>query len=211
MTLSKTLQAKISKDKEIETYIKLLQENQTEIFMYNYNLNYNSAMESKKMDLKTYIDDYHPYLAVDDDLVQRIFDRWLPAAIQSYLIDLVTGNAVKDLILIADIQSIVDEIEEQLENTDEDDIQKVKSFTTLFQGPVVVEKNVIAVLGFPYNGYIVRRAAGIPRYLPTKDELVKAIQCLAEDQFASQMMEYYRRYHAGNEVRGPQFIMTHIF
>jgi hypothetical protein len=127
MTLSKTLQAKISKDKEIEKYIKLLQENQTEIFMYNYNLNYNSAMESKKMDLKTYIDEYHPYLAVDDDLVQRIFDRWLPASIQSYLIDLVTGNAVKDLILIADIQSIVDEIEEQLENTDEDDIQKINA------------------------------------------------------------------------------------
>ena len=27
-----------------------------------------------------------------------------------------------------------------------------KNFTTLFQGPVVVEKKVIAVLGFPYNG-----------------------------------------------------------
>ena len=33
---------------------------------------------------------------------------------------------------------------------DQDDIKKVKSFTTLFQGPVVVEKKVIAVLGFPY-------------------------------------------------------------
>ena len=30
---------------------------------------------------------------------------------------------------------------------DQDDIQKVKSFTTLFHGPVVVEKEVIAVLG----------------------------------------------------------------
>jgi hypothetical protein len=36
---------------------------------------------------------------------------------------------------------------------------------------VVVEKKVIAVLRFPYNGHIVRRAAGVPRYLPTKDEL----------------------------------------
>jgi hypothetical protein len=86
---------------------------------------------------------------------------------------------------------------------DQDDIQNVKSFTTLFQGPVVVEKKVIAVLGFPYNGYIVRRAAGVPRYLPTKDELVKAIQFLPEDQFAAQMIEYYRKYHAGKEVRGP--------
>ena len=62
---------------------------------------------------------------------------------------------------------------------------------------MVVEKEVIAVLGFPYNGYIVRRAAGVPRYLPAKDELVKAIQFLPEDQFAVQMLEYYRRYHAG--------------
>ena len=29
---------------------------------------------------------------------------------------------------------------------------KEMSFTTLFQGPVVVEKKVIAVLGFPYHG-----------------------------------------------------------
>ncbi len=50
--------------------------------------------------------------------------------------------------------------------TNQDDIQKVKSVTTLFQGPVVVEKKVIAVLGYPYNGYIVRRASGVPRYLP---------------------------------------------
>ena len=78
-----------------------------------------------------------------------------------------------------------------------------KSFTTLFEGPVVVEKKVISVLGFPYHGYIVRRAAGVPRYLPTKDELSKAIQFLPEDQFAAQMMDYYRRYHARNEVRGP--------
>ena len=40
---------------------------------------------------------------------------------------------------------------------------------------MVVEKKVIAVLGFPYNGYVVRRAAGVLRYQPTKDELVKAI------------------------------------
>ena len=86
---------------------------------------------------------------------------------------------------------------------DQDDIQNVKSFTTLFQGPVVVEKKVIAVLGFPYNGYIVRRAAGVPRYLPTKDELVKATQFLPDDQFAAQMIEYYRKYHSGNEVRRP--------
>ena len=77
-----------------------------------------------------------------------------------------------------------------------------KSFTTLFQGPVIVEKKVIAVLGFPYNGYIVRRAGGVPRHLPTKDELCSAIQFLPEDQFVAQMMEYYRRFHQSKEVRG---------
>ena len=76
-----------------------------------------------------------------------------------------------------------------------------KSFTTLFEGPVVVEKKVISVLGFPYHGYIVRRAAGVPRYLPTKDELSKAIQFLPEDQFVGQMMEYYRKFHHSKEVR----------
>ena len=86
---------------------------------------------------------------------------------------------------------------------DQDDIQKLKSFTTLFQGPLVVEKKVIAVLGFSYNGYIVRRVADVLRYLPTKDEFVKAIQFLPEDQFAAQMIDYHRKYHAGKEVRGP--------
>ena len=78
---------------------------------------------------------------------------------------------------------------------------KEMSFTTMFHGPVVVEKKVIAVLGFPYHGYIVRRAGGVPRCLPTKDELSKAIHFLPEDQFVDQMREYYKRYHVGNEVK----------
>lgn len=93
---------------------------------------------------------------------------------------------------------------------DQDDNRQEKSFSTLFQGPVVVESKVIAVLGFPYRGYIVRRAAGVPRCLPTKDELVKSIQFLPEDQFVSQMMEYYRRYHVGKEVRGPVQYESHL-
>ena len=59
---------------------------------------------------------------------------------------------------------------------------------------------MIVVLGFHYHGYIVRRVAGVLRYLPTKDGLAKAIQFLPEDLFAAQIMEYYRRYHAGKEV-----------
>ena len=75
------------------------------------------------------------------------------------------------------------------------------SFTTLFNGPVVVEKKTVVVMGFPYLGNIVRRAGVIPRYLPTKDELSKAIQFLPQDQFIDQMKEYYRRYHVGTKVR----------
>ena len=59
---------------------------------------------------------------------------------------------------------------------------------------MVVEKKLITSLGFPYKGYIVRRAAGVPRYLPTNNELVKAIKFLPDDLFAAHMMEYYRRY-----------------
>ena len=66
---------------------------------------------------------------------------------------------------------------------------------------MVVEKNVIAVMGIPYKGYIVRRAAGLPRYLPTKDGLSKPIQCITKEEFVSQMLVYYSKYHAGNEVR----------
>ena len=78
---------------------------------------------------------------------------------------------------------------------------KEMTFDTLFKGPVVVEKKVIAVLGFPYYGYIVRRAGGVPRCLPTKDELSKAIQFIPGDRFVDQMRVYYKRYHVGNEVK----------
>ena len=70
------------------------------------------------------------------------------------------------------------------------DSGKEMSFDTLFKGPVVVEKKVIAVLGFLYHGYIVRSAGGAPRCLPTKDELSKANQFLPEDQFLDQMRVY---------------------
>ena len=66
---------------------------------------------------------------------------------------------------------------------------------------MVVKRKMIAVLGIPYQGYIVRRACGIPRYLPTKDELSKVIEFLPEDQFVDQTKEYYRRYHVATEVR----------
>ena len=61
------------------------------------------------------------------------------------------------------------------------DNQMEMNFTTLFNCPVVVEKKLVAVLGFPYQGYIVRGAGGIPRYLPTKDKFSKAIQFLPQD------------------------------
>ncbi len=90
-----------------------------------------------------------------------------------------------------------------------DDINKEMSFTTLFNGPVVVEKKTIVVMGFPYLGNIVRRAGVIPRYLPTKDELSKDIQFLPQDQFIAKMQEYYRRYHIETEVVGTEVRTEH--
>ena len=90
-----------------------------------------------------------------------------------------------------------------------DDINKEMSFTTLFNGPVVVEKQTIVVMGFPYLGNIVRRAGVIPRYLPTKDELSKDIQFLPQDRFIAKMQEYYRRYHIETEVVGTEVRTEH--
>ena len=90
-----------------------------------------------------------------------------------------------------------------------DDINKEMSFTTLFNGPVVVEKKTVVVMGFPYQGNVVRRAGVIPRYLPTKDELSKDIQFLPQDQFIAKMQEYYRRSHIGTEVVGTEVITEH--
>ena len=90
-----------------------------------------------------------------------------------------------------------------------DDINKEMSFTTLFNGPVVVEKKKIVVMGFPYLGNIVRRAGVIPRYLPTKDELSKDIQFLPQEQFIAKMQEYYRRYHIETEVVGTEVRTEH--
>jgi hypothetical protein len=56
-------------------------------------------------------------------------------------------------------------------------------------------------MGIPYKGYIVRRADGLPKYLPTKYKLSKSIQYLPKDEFLSQMLVFYSKYHAGNEVR----------
>ncbi len=49
-----------------------------------------------------------------------------------------------------------------------DDNQSEMSFTALFNGPVFVEKKMIAVLGFSCQWCIVRSTGDIPRYLPTK-------------------------------------------
>ena len=66
---------------------------------------------------------------------------------------------------------------------------------------MVVEKKVIAFMGIPYKDYIVGRAAGLPNYFPTKDELSKSIQYLPKEKFVSQMPEYCSKYHAGIQVR----------
>lgn len=60
---------------------------------------------------------------------------------------------------------------------------------------------MITAMGFPHHGYSVRRAAGDPICLPTKDELAKSIQFLHEDHFVPKIKQYYHMYHVGKEVR----------
>ena len=132
MLLPKKLQERIKNDKELESLINEIK-NEKQEYVFKYKLNYDSVMETKTLSLKEYVTEYHPYLAVDEDLVQRIFERWKDIAIQSYLIDLVTGNAVKDLILIADIQEIINEIENQLEIIEEDEIVKINALNESYE------------------------------------------------------------------------------
>ncbi len=49
-----------------------------------------------------------------------------------------------------------------------------------------------------------RRAGGIPRYLPIKDELSKAIQFLPQDQFVAHE-GILQKIHIGTEVRTKLF------
>jgi hypothetical protein len=74
----------------------------------SYTINYPTTMLPADMTIGYWVEEIQPYLTVDEDLIQRIFEEWTFAKIESYLKRLVTGNAVTSTFIIADIQSIHD-------------------------------------------------------------------------------------------------------
>jgi len=87
----------------------------------NYIINPATKLRAGKMTIEYYINNIQPYVTCDEELVQRIFDPWVMKTIQSYLLDLVSGNSVKDLLLLADIDSIKNKLEYELNQWEEDD------------------------------------------------------------------------------------------
>ena len=67
------------------------------------------------MTIRKYVEEFQPYITVDEELIQRLYDPWVMKSIQSYLADLVSGNAVKDILLIADIKSIINQLNYELQ------------------------------------------------------------------------------------------------
>ena len=99
--------------------------------MPKYEINPATRLKAGKMPIKHYIESVQPYVTCDEELVQRIFDPWVMKTIQSYLLDLVSGNSVKDLLLLADIETIKNQLEYELnqwkEDKDGEEIQKALS------------------------------------------------------------------------------------
>jgi len=88
--------------------------------MPKYKINPATKLKAGKMPIKHYIESVQPYVTCDEELVQRIFDPWVMKTIQSYLLDLVSGNSVKDLLLLADIEAIKSQLEYELNQWKED-------------------------------------------------------------------------------------------
>jgi hypothetical protein len=80
-----------------------------------YSITPRTILKAEGMTIRKYLKDYQPYITVDEELIQRLYEPWVMKSIQSYLLDLVSGNAVKDLLLIADIESIVNQINYELQ------------------------------------------------------------------------------------------------
>jgi len=99
----------------------------------SYTVNYPTTMIPADMTIGYWVEHIQPYLMVDEDLIQRIFEEWTFQKIESYLKRLITGNAVTSTFIIADIQSIHDilygEYEEVMdEDTKESIAENIKYF-----------------------------------------------------------------------------------
>ena len=93
-----------------------------------YTINPKTILKAVRMNIKEYVDDIQPFVTVDEELIQRLYEPWVMKAIQSYLVDLVSGNAVKDLLLIANLKSIISQIQLEydllVERDEDEDAQK---------------------------------------------------------------------------------------
>jgi hypothetical protein len=90
----------------------------------SYTINYPTTMLPADMTIGYWVEEIQPYLTVDEDLIQRIFEEWTFLKIESYLKRLVTGNAVTSTFIIADIQSIHDILCGEYEEVMDDDTKE---------------------------------------------------------------------------------------
>jgi len=90
----------------------------------SYTINYPTTMLPADMTIGYWVENIQPYLTVDEDLIQRIFEEWTFDKIQSYLKRLITGNAVTSTFIIADIQSIHDILCGECEEVMDDDTKE---------------------------------------------------------------------------------------
>jgi len=89
-----------------------------------YTINYPTQMTPADMTIRYWVEAIQPYLTVDEDLIQRIFEPWTFTKIVSYLKRLVTGTSVTSTFIIADIQSIHDILCGECEEIMDDDVKE---------------------------------------------------------------------------------------
>ena len=113
-----------------------------------YTINYPTQMMPADMTIGYWVKNIQPYLTVDEDLIQRIFEAWTFAKIESYLKRLVTGNSVTSTFIIADIQSIHDILYGEYEEVmDEDVKESIKENIDYFKAMLDENKKYLLIDG----------------------------------------------------------------
>lgn len=114
----------------------------------SYTINYPTQMMPADMTIGYWVKNIQPYLTVDEDLIQRIFEPWTFVKIESYLKRLVTGTSVTSTFIIADIQSIHDILYGEYEEVmDEDVKESIKENIDYFKGMLDENKKYLLIDG----------------------------------------------------------------
>lgn len=98
----------------------------------SYTVNYPTKMIPADTTIGYWVQEIQPYLTVDEDLIQRIFQEWTFDKIESYLKRLITGNAVTSTFIIADIQSIHDILSGEYEEVMDEDTKEAIAENILY-------------------------------------------------------------------------------